>query len=396
VAGFDWNLDSRDETLGRRDDPVADLLAAVAAADLPTTDEPARPAQVKAPADAALPQALTRRELRNRENSARLAASAAAPEPAPAATFFTAPIPVVEAASAERSSVFADMISDVAPQRPAPRAVKRAGLVKPPRASARPPKRGTTTARARKARAPKPPRVSGYHFKRKLVSKLASIGAVLGVGALVISTSLPANAFFNPDAAVVGGKTLSAGVQSIRVGETAVDAIGERDGYTVTSLADQLRLKYGNQSFLYTNDPNGTIQWPFPLPVPISSGFGARHVAGCSGCSTYHEGVDFIPGAGVAIDAIADGVVSQVVNSHAGLGNHVVIDHVINGQKVQSVYGHMLDGSIRVTVGEPVTVTQQIGQVGSTGESTGAHLHLEIHLDGVPVDPFAWLKANAN
>jgi murein DD-endopeptidase MepM/ murein hydrolase activator NlpD len=41
-------------------------------------------------------------------------------------------------------------------------------------------------------------------------------------------------------------------------------------------------------------------------------------------------------------------------------------------------------------------VAQKLGEVGSTGESTGAHLHLEIHINGVPVDPFAWLKANAN
>ena len=79
-----------------------------------------------------------------------------------------------------------------------------------------------------------------------------------------------------------------------------------------------------------------------------------------------------------------------------GLGNHVVVDHVINGQKVQSVYGHMLDNSFQVTVGETVKVTQTLGLVGSTGESTGAHPHLEIHINGVPVDPFAWLKANAN
>jgi murein DD-endopeptidase MepM/ murein hydrolase activator NlpD len=53
-------------------------------------------------------------------------------------------------------------------------------------------------------------------------------------------------------------------------------------------------------------------------------------------------------------------------------------------------------GSVRVAEGQQVKVGDILGLVGNTGESTGPHLHLEIHLDGVPVDPFAWLKANAN
>jgi murein DD-endopeptidase MepM/ murein hydrolase activator NlpD len=171
-------------------------------------------------------------------------------------------------------------------------------------------------------------------------------------------------------------------------------AVG-RDAYTVSSLADQIRVRFGSRSFSYTNDPTGSIQWPFTIAVPISSGFGGRS-APCGGCSSYHEGIDFVPGAGAPIQAIADGVVSSVVVSNAGLGNHVVVDHVINGQKVQSVYGHMKYGSIKVAEGQQIKVTDIIGLVGNTGESTGPHLHFEIHLGGVPVDPFAWLKANAN
>jgi murein DD-endopeptidase MepM/ murein hydrolase activator NlpD len=119
-------------------------------------------------------------------------------------------------------------------------------------------------------------------------------------------------------------------------------------------------------------------------------------VAGCGFCSTNHQGLDFTPGSGYPINSIADGVVSLVEVSGGGLGNQVVVDHVVNGQKVQSVYGHMQYGSIKVAVGQSVTVGQVLGNVGSTGASTGAHLHLEIHLDGTPIDPFAWLQANAN
>ncbi|MHB1170962.1 MAG: M23 family metallopeptidase [Lacisediminihabitans sp.] len=232
--------------------------------------------------------------------------------------------------------------------------------------------------------------------KRRLLSKLVTLGAMVGVAGLMISTSLPANAFYRLESmGVTAAKQVTADLQTMRIEAITAAAPVTRDAYTVSSLVQQLRLKYGTQNFVYSNNPNGSIQWPFPAAVMITSGFGPR-IAPCGGCSSFHEGVDFTPGAGVAIGSVAAGVVSIVKEDRGGLGSHVVVDHVINGQKVQSLYAHMLYGSIRVAVGQTVTVAQQIGQVGSTGASTGAHLHLEIFLDGVPVDPFAWLKANAN
>jgi murein DD-endopeptidase MepM/ murein hydrolase activator NlpD len=263
-------------------------------------------------------------------------------------------------------------------------------------------KTGTRVVGSPRTRTAKPTLVlargqQARRHKARLLPKLASIGAMLGVGALLVATSLPATALRGGPAAAVeiaAATPAQVKTQSLAVNKTVTEPAPSRDAYTVVSLAQQIRVKYGNQSFAYTNDPLGTIQWPFPIPVPISSGFGPR-TSPCSGCSSYHEGVDFTPGAGTPIGAIADGVVSQVSTTGA-YGNHVMVDHVIKGQKVQSLYAHMLAGSIKVVVGQQVTVTEQLGLVGSTGESTGAHLHLEIHLDGTPVDPFAWLKANAN
>ncbi|WP_291045771.1 M23 family metallopeptidase [Herbiconiux sp.] len=146
----------------------------------------------------------------------------------------------------------------------------------------------------------------------------------------------------------------------------------------------------------FTNNPVAAVQWPFPVGVPISSGFGPHDSPGGIG-STDHKGVDFTPGEGTIIQSIADGVVREVVpNDNGGLGVHVIVDHVVDGQAVSSVYGHMLTGSIEVEEGQVIKVTQALGRVGNTGTSTGAHLHLEIRLDGTtPVDPFAWLEANA-
>ncbi len=221
---------------------------------------------------------------------------------------------------------------------------------------------------------------------------------MLGAAALLVATSLPANAFYRaPVEASLTAK--SAPAQVFEVKNEVVVTTPARDSYTVVSLVKKvavMKATAATRSFSYSNDPNGTIQWPFAVAVPIASGFGERLVANCGYCSTFHEGLDFTPGAGAPIQSIADGVVSLVQEDRGGLGNHVIIDHVINGKKVQSVYAHMLTGSVRVTVGQVVKVAELVGQVGSTGASTGAHLHLEIHLAGTPVDPFAWLKANAN
>jgi len=71
----------------------------------------------------------------------------------------------------------------------------------------------------------------------------------------------------------------------------------------------------------------------------------------------------------------------------------VVIDHIIDGQLVSTRYGHMEYGSLRVSPGETVKAGQVIGQVGSTGKSTGPHLHLEVLIGGTTrIDPLPWLK----
>ncbi|MEA9986768.1 M23 family metallopeptidase, partial [Subtercola sp. RTI3] len=151
---------------------------------------------------------------------------------------------------------------------------------------------------------------------------------------------------------------------------------------------------YAHTSNSFTNNPASPIQWPFTTGVPISDGFGPR-LAPCSACSSFHKGLDMNPGEGAPIQAMADGVVSTVVSKDdGGLGVYVVIDHVIDGQNVQSWYGHMLTGSVAVTKGQKITVGQLVGNVGNTGTSTGAHLHFEVHVNGTAIDPYAWLKSH--
>ena len=121
----------------------------------------------------------------------------------------------------------------------------------------------------------------------------------------------------------------------------------------------------------FVNDPGGAIQWPFVVGCPISYGFGWRP-------GEFHEGVDFTPGQGAPIQAIADGTVRLAASSYGGYGATVIIDHTIGGQLVSSLYAHMIIGSIRVHAGEHVSVGEVIGQVGTTGDTVGANMHFEI------------------
>lgn len=335
---------------------------------------------------------LTRRELRAREQAALESTSAAsagqqdsAPQSEPRAAEVSISDSVVSLPPIEISAV-----ADASLKRP--RAVKKPKTLRPVR-----PPRGTSRPRVALARTPRPSAGAAKRksLRRRALKELMTFGAMIGAGLMMVATTIPANAFYSGD--VQSGAVAApaeAKVQSISV-EPAADLSLTRDGYTATSFREQIFLRYGNRSFLYTNNPNGTIQWPFPIAVPITDAYGYR-LDPCSGCSLWHKGVDFTPGAGAAIQAIADGVVSAVIPSHVGLGNHVIIDHQINGQLVQSVYAHMMDGSMRVKVGQEVKVGDEVGQVGTTGESTGPHLHFEIHIGGEPVDPFEWLKEHAN
>lgn len=124
----------------------------------------------------------------------------------------------------------------------------------------------------------------------------------------------------------------------------------------------------------------GPLAWPFP-PSTVSSEFGPRDAPGQGG-STDHQGIDLAPGAGLPIPAAGSGVVA-LAGVNGGFGNCVIIDH---GNGLRTLYGHMQD-TPSVSVGQTVAAGQIIGLVGNTGVSFGAHLHLEVHVNGVPVNP---------
>ncbi len=136
---------------------------------------------------------------------------------------------------------------------------------------------------------------------------------------------------------------------------------------------------------------SGPAQWqaPFQLPInsylTISSTFGARRSYNGGPYRSYHEGVDFAAYGGTPVLAAATGTV-VVAEFLYVRGGAVIIDH---GLGIYSGYYHM--SSIAVAPGDVVTTGQIVGEVGTTGLSTGNHLHWDLLVDAVWVDAQAWL-----
>jgi murein DD-endopeptidase MepM/ murein hydrolase activator NlpD len=121
-----------------------------------------------------------------------------------------------------------------------------------------------------------------------------------------------------------------------------------------------------------------------PAPGYISSGFGYRSDPFGRG-RAHHLGIDIDANTGDPITAAAEGVVS-FSGIRTGYGKVIEIDH---GNGYTTVYAHNSANLVRV--GDVVRVGQVIGKVGSTGRSTGSHLHFEVHVNGRPVNPRQYL-----
>jgi murein DD-endopeptidase MepM/ murein hydrolase activator NlpD len=132
------------------------------------------------------------------------------------------------------------------------------------------------------------------------------------------------------------------------------------------------------------NPTPGNHRFIWPVNGPIASGFGVR-VHPIYGTSRMHTGVDIGASQGTPIKAAGDGVV-KMAGWNGGYGNWTLIDH---GGGLATGYGHQ--SRIAVSVGQHVSTGEVIGYVGSTGASTGPHLHWEVRVNGNPVNPLGWV-----
>jgi murein DD-endopeptidase MepM/ murein hydrolase activator NlpD len=249
------------------------------------------------------------------------------------------------------------------------------------------------TLPGRRAAAPAPARP-----RRRTNRSALPMLAMTFAGGMLLATSLPANAV--PATATGEMPSVYAPVvdelvvapQQIEVDSDATPIAVADESYNVEAAPPPIVTEVASLGAVPIQNSD-TVVWPVIDPTRISDGFGPRS-APCGGCSSSHDGVDFIPGVGTPVMSIADGVVVLATEAGGGLGVNVEVQHNIDGELITSSYAHLQYGSLAVSVGQQVTAGQQVGSVGTTGQSTGPHLHLEMFgADNVRFDGMAWLHA---
>ncbi|MEV8358818.1 peptidoglycan DD-metalloendopeptidase family protein [Microbacterium sp. NPDC076895] len=238
---------------------------------------------------------------------------------------------------------------------------------------------------------------------RKLATTSFSVGVMGIVGLLAVGMTTPVEAV----AAAGGGEGPTASIVAladveptatpeediqayVAPAEASTTALSREEGYSAVSMAE-LAVEAGVREIAstYVNNAAAAVQYPFTVGVPISSPYGMRW-------GRMHEGVDFAPGGqGAEIHAVADGIVRIATEAGGAYGARVVIDSIVDGELISTNYAHMQYGSLRVQPGQVIRLGDVVGTVGTTGRSTGPHLHFEVLLNGkTPTEPMAWLAAH--
>lgn len=244
---------------------------------------------------------------------------------------------------------------------------------------------------------------------------MRSLAIIAMVGGLVATVALPAyGAFRSPDETLTLQQVAADDAQTFVAASDATASTLSRESYSATTpeeiatkkaeeaakaaaeaaaAAAVARARASSssssasipQNVMMVSPGSGEVRWPL---LNFTKGRGLWD-------SGYHQGVDLLAAGRTPIYAAAAGVVRVSQESYGGYGVAVTIDHVIAGQSVNTLYGHMTYGTRQVVAGQTVAAGQLIGLVGSTGNSTANHTHFEVHINGGVVDPWAWLQANA-
>lgn len=217
-------------------------------------------------------------------------------------------------------------------------------------------------------------------------TRTAWVGLV-GLPALLSVGEVPLAIVLQTDAGEAAEVTLPLVVSAGRYDYERLDLPADRQSLLdpVASQSETARIA----ALRTLRSPARYWTYPFSLPVQsaVTSYYGSRRSYGY-GFGSYHAGTDFDGEIGMVVRTPTPGVV-VLADTLVVRGNAVVIDH---GWGVVSGYWHL--ARIDVEVGQEVSVGDQIGLLGNTGLSTGAHLHWELWINGVAVNVLSWLRAD--
>ncbi|OQR66068.1 peptidase [Streptomyces maremycinicus] len=194
----------------------------------------------------------------------------------------------------------------------------------------------------------------------------------------------------------VNGELVDLTLAAYAVGTDAVTKAGGVPAAARTYL-DEVTALFAKYEAFDREDTSGggvladAILAPPVTTLTITSPYGSRQHP-LTGVTKLHTGVDFGAPQGAQVSAARAGTVVFAAMTSA-YGNRVVVDHgTIEGKRLQTTYSHL--SAIEVTVGQSVQTGTPLGRVGSTGLSTGPHLHFEVIYDGYYTDPQPWLALN--
>ena len=235
-----------------------------------------------------------------------------------------------------------------------------------------------------RAPTPTPPLAPTVRTKKTPIRKqVFGAVAMAFVALLAVSVSLPALAV-NPQASSDITQGAASTEQPQSLSSNAVESITvQRDGYSVEVPAPVAYSESASMGTWASLDVGqlSSQGWALPVAGSITSPFGSRPNKPVDGVGDYHNGTDIAAGCGLPVYAATGGTVIEA-GYQGTYGNWVLIDH---GNGVQTGYAH--NSSILVSEGEVVAAGANIALVGSTGASTGCHVHFETRIDGTPVDP---------
>lgn len=239
---------------------------------------------------------------------------------------------------------------------------------------------------------------------------MRTVAIFAAVGAMVAAVALPAYAATKPaEAAVTTLRQQAADdAQSLVVASEATAAPMTRGTYSATTPEEIAKKKAeeaaaaraaaaaqaaaaNSGGSLSAADLQLVAAGSGEVRYPIAQG--SYYVSRTLSAAT--NGADMVAEPGTPIFAAAGGVVRISSENYYGYGVAIVIDHVVGGKRVSTLYGHMTNGTRAVQAGQTVQPGQLIGKVGNTGQSTGPHLHFEVRVNNGLVEPIAWLGANA-